>query len=270
MRNNALARAVCCILCLMLFAGCASTKNTPPASQSQDGATLPPSDEAVRPHPGSVAEVLDDYDTGPQQAIADPLEPWNRFWFHFNDIFYLYIARPLYRGYDFVMPDEFQSGLKNFLSNLLFPVRFVNALLQGRVQAAGVEFGRFIVNSTVGFGGFIDAAKGRKTVVSVDPIGEDLGQTLGYWGMGEGFYLVWPIIGPSSARDSVGLAGDAFLNPSFYLSSWQLSAAINGTLRFNSLGDILPTYEDVKGAAVDPYVGMREAYATFRQLHIQR
>lgn len=249
------ASLLCFLLCLTLqISGCAAKKGDAGAHAS-----------------GSTPVIeLDDYDTPSPRNIADPLEPWNRFWFRFNDIFYLYVARPLYRGYDFVAPKEFQAGLKNFLANVLFPVRFVNALLQGKPQAAGVEFGRFIVNSTVGFGGFIDAAKGRKTVVPVDPVGEDFGQTLGTWGMGSGWYIVWPVIGPSSARDTLGRAGDLLLTPTLYLQDVQVAVTVNSVLRFNTLGDILTTYEDVTGSAIDPYVAMREAYAGFRNAHIRR
>ena len=143
------------LLCILLLPACAAKDKKP----EDVNASVPAAEHALYPHKDVVAVELDDYDQSPVQLIADPMEPWNRFWFHFNDIFYLYVARPLYRGYDFIMPDEFQSGLKNFLTNLLFPVRFVNNLLQGKPMDAGVEFGRFIVNSTVGFGGFIDVAK---------------------------------------------------------------------------------------------------------------
>lgn len=264
--NKRVLLPVVLMLCFFLPA-CASKKAGAPEEMT---ASVPAADQALYPHREVVANELDDYDHAPAQIIADPLEPWNRFWFHFNDVFFLYVAKPLYKGYDFIMPREFQSGLKNFLTNMLFPVRFVNSLLQGKFKGAGVEFGRFIVNSTVGFGGFIDAAKGRKAVVDVDPAGEDLGQTLGYWGFGQGFYIVWPIIGPSSARDTVGLAGDVFLNPSFYLHARDVAMVGNATLRFNTLGDILPMYENVTEVAVDPYVAMREAYAAFRKLHVQK
>lgn len=257
---------------LLFCAGLCLPQNSRAAdmSTSDTHSALPASGQSAPAREG-IVDSLDDYGDGTAHpAIADPLEPWNRFWFHFNDIFYLHVARPAYRVYDTVMPDEFQSGLKNFLSNLLFPVRFVNCLLQGKPKAAGVEFGRFIVNSTVGFGGFFDVTKGRKTVVEMDPLGEDLGQTLGVWGVGHGFYIVWPILGPSSLRESVGLAGDYFLDPTFYLQPWEAAWGTAGTLRFNSLGDILPTYESVSKAAVDPYIAMREAYILFREQHAKQ
>ncbi len=226
-------------------------------------------------------DSLDSYGDTPIQTVADPLEPWNRFWFGFNDISYLYVFRPLYRAYDYVVPDDVQSGLTNFLNNLMFPVRFVNSLLQGKFSAAGVEFGRFMINTTVGMAGFIDVAKHKKTVVPVDPTGEDFGQTLGTWGFGEGFYLVLPLLGPSSLRDLVGIAGDYALSPTFYFNSpfiyndidmytsWAISGA-GGVLRFNDLGPVLDLYEDTTKLSVDPYVATREAYTGYRRSVITR
>ena len=271
------------LLCLTLSLGCVK-KNPAPA----DPALAEKSDDsqrftAVVPAVGASAihaygagqgqassENLDDYDSTPTQSIADPLEPWNRFWFRFNDIFYLHIARPVYQGYTYVMPNEFQAGIRNFFFNILFPMRFVNALLQGKPEAAGVEFGRFLVNSTVGLGGFIDAAKGRKAVVQVDPDGEDLGQTFGVWGIGPGFYIVWPFLGPKNLRDSVGMVGDWAADPTFYIQPWYASWGAVIGLRFNNLGEVLPTYENIKDVAVDPYIAMREAYSSYRQIQIVR
>lgn len=209
---------------------------------------------------------LDDYDTA-DASIADPFEPWNRFWFHFNDIFYLYVARPAYDAWVFITPHQLRGGLKNFFSNLLFPVRFVNNILQFRFMEAGVEFSRFIMNTTSS-AGFADVAKGKRTIVPVDPTGEDFGQTLGRWGIGQGFYLVWPILGPSSARDTIGRVGDVFTDPLFYLKPWELGTGLATGFRFNDLGDVLPLYEDLNSAAVDPYIAMREAYANFRKSQI--
>ncbi|MBQ1420509.1 MAG: VacJ family lipoprotein, partial [Desulfovibrio sp.] len=163
-------------------------------------------------------EELDDYASGEPQLIADPIEPWNRFWFGFNDIFYLYVANPAYRFWETVTPRQLRTGISNVFRNLLFPMRFINNLLQFRFKEAGVEFGRFIVNSTAGLGGLVDIAKHKKTIVPVHPEGEDFGQTLGRWGFGHGFYIVWPFIGPSSVRETFGRAGDYFLYPAFWAS----------------------------------------------------
>ena len=215
---------------------------------------------------------LDDYAAAPAQTVPDPLESWNRLWFGFNDVFYSCFFRPLYKAYAFVTPQELRAGLKNVLHNVLFPVRFVNSILQGKFLAAGVEFGRFIVNSTVGMGGLFNITKDKKTIVPVDPDGEDFGQTLGVWGMGPGMYLVWPIIGPSNARDTVGLGVDWMMDPLLFVPGTvtmnTVSTGIWGGLRFNAADGMLDSYENIKKAAVDPYISMRDIYTKYRQTRI--
>ena len=221
------------------------------------------------------ADELDDYASAPLRVIADPLEGWNRFWFGFNDVFYSYVFWPLYKTYAFVTPQELRTGLKNALTNALFPVRFVNAILQGKFFVAGVECSRFIVNSTLGIGGLINVTKDKKTIVPVDPEGGDFGQTLGIWGVGPGIYLVWPIIGPSTARDTVGRAADWLIDPLLFVpgtttTTHAISLATWGGLRFNAADDTLETYDAIKNAAVDPYIAMRDMYVKYRQSRIGR
>ena len=176
--------------------------NTAPPSTvyGQNGQSLPAPGITVREKKSvdqqvqDAADDLDDYENGPAQGIADPFEPWNRFWFGFNDIFYMYVADPAYKAWEAITPHQLRKGLHNFWHNLLFPVRFINNLLQLRFKEAGVEFGRFIINTTAGVGGLVDVAKNKKTIVPVDPSGEDFGQTLGRWGIPHGSS------GPFSAR----------------------------------------------------------------------
>ena len=219
-------------------------------------------------------EELDDYASGEPQLIADPIEPWNRFWFGFNDIFYLYVANPAYRFWETVTPRQLRTGISNVFRNLLFPMRFINNLLQFRFKEAGVEFGRFIVNSTAGLGGLVDVAKHKKTIVPVHPEGEDFGQTLGRWGFGHGFYIVWPFFGPSSVRETFGRAGDYFMYPAFWASyvihPWYVPSGIQTGFFFNDLDDVLPTYFDLKKAAVDPYIMMREGWVKHRAVQVAR
>lgn len=270
-------RSVLPALCLLLLLawGQPGAAQAAPADPPRAPSTVYAASPALAPgaitvHPyGQLqqSDSLDDYDSSPAASIADPLEPWNRFWFHFNDIFYLYVAKPAYNAWVFVTPHQLRSGLKNFFSNALFPMRFVNNILQFRFLEAGVEFGRFFINTTTL--GFADVAKGKKTIVPVDPTGEDFGQTLGRWGIGHGFYVVWPFIGPSSVRDSVGRVGDCFTDPFFYVYPWELATSSELALRFNALGDVLPLYEDLNSAAVDPYIAMREAYINFRNSQVK-
>jgi phospholipid-binding lipoprotein MlaA len=245
----------------------------PEAAQAENHNAVAPGAYPDRLSPLEEDE-LDDYLSAPAQAISDPLEGWNRFWFGFNDVLYVWVLQPLHKAYVFVTPQELRTGLKNALTNALFPVRFVNSLLQGKFLAAGVEFSRFILNSTLGVGGLINMAKDHKTIVPVDPEGADFGQTLGVWGAESGFYLVLPLIGPSTARDAVGRAGDWLIDPLLFVPGTTttnvVTLAIWGGLRFNAADDTLNTYENIKKAAVDPYIAMRDMYAKYRQNRIAR
>lgn len=217
----------------------------------------------------AISDDLDDYDSAPPVAIADPLESWNRFWFRFNDVFYVHIAQPVYKGWKFVTPRFFRTGMSNLFHNMLFPTRFINNILQFRFFEAGVEFSRFMMNM-MGSAGLVNQAGNKKTIVPVDPSGEDFGQTLGRWGFGPGFYLVWPFIGPSSLRDTFGRIGDLFTDPLFYVHPWELSTGTEVFLRFNDLDSVLPAYVDLRSIAIDPYSAMRDAYVTLRQAQIKR
>ena len=210
----------------------------------------------------------DDYLESHGHVVADPLEPWNRAVFKFNDAVLDYVARPAYKGYAYVTPKFMRTGIKNFFHNLSFPVRFVNNLLQGKGKAAGVEMSRFVLNTTGGLGGFFDVAKGKETIVPVED--EDMGQTFGVWGVGEGFYIVWPLLGPSSARDSVGRVGDYFLEPLNYVQPSELSLGLSAAKTFNELDDVLDLYDDLKRAAIEPYSSVRDAYVQYRRAKIAK
>ena len=215
---------------------------------------------------------LDDDDTYLEDVavvpVNDPLEGWNRAMFTFNDAMLDYVARPLHEGYRAVTPEFMRTGISNFFHNLMFPVRFANNILQGRFLGAGVEMSRFVLNSTAGLGGFIDVAKDKKPIVPVHD--EDFGQTLGVWGFGEGIYIVWPVLGPSTARDSMGMAGDYFLNPITYVKPEGLSWGLTAVRTFNDLDSTLDAYDSLKGLAVEPYTAVRDGYIQFRRAQIEK
>ncbi len=211
----------------------------------------------------------DDYlDKFEPPIVPDPLEPWNRAVFRFNDFMLDQVARPVYQGYAYITPQFMRTGIKNFFHNISFPVRFVNNLLQGKGKAAGVEMSRFILNSTAGLGGLFDVAKYHEPVVPVED--EDFGQTLGAWGAGEGFYIVWPLLGPSTVRDTTGLVADTFLEPTSYLRPWGLRVGVKGGKIFNELDDILDHYDELKRAAIEPYTSVRDAYVQYRRAKIAK
>ncbi len=215
-------------------------------------------------------DMLSDFDDDldlPHDTIADPLEPVNRVFFRFNDKLYYWVLKPTATGYSKVMPQPARKGVKNFFKNLGFPVRFVNCILQGKFEGAGHEFGRFVVNSTIGIAGFMDIASSQFEIKEYD---EDLGQTLGSYGIGHGFFINWPFLGPSSLTDTIGSAGDAFLDPlnwSDMKTKYEL--AIKGFELINSTSLRIGEYEDLKKAALDPYVAYRDAYYQYRQAQIK-
>ncbi len=152
---------------------------------------------------------------GPQNLLAeanekDPWEGFNRGVFKFNDTLDRYVLRPVAKGYDRVLPDPVQDGIGNFFSNLGDLVTVFNGLLQGKFGQAGLDSTRFLINTTVGFFGFIDIG----SRIGLDKHDEDFGQTLGFWGVSSGPYLVLPFFGPSTLRDAGGII------PDFYLSSY--------------------------------------------------
>jgi len=199
--------------------------------------------------------------------VADPLSPWNRAMFHFNDKLYFWAVKPLARGYKAVAPEFFRTGVKNFFRNITTPIRLVNCILQAKGKAAAVEFSRFIVNTTIGVLGFGSPADKYPRLAPLDA--EDLGQTLGNYGLGNGFYLVWPILGPSTLRDSIGRAGDFFLDPVSYVEPAEASMGIRGFDMVNNTSFRIGDYESLKKAAIDPYTALRNVYLQIRENKIK-
>ena len=202
-----------------------------------------------------------------QEGIPDPLEPLNRLFFNFNDKLYFWFLKPVALGYRAVVPRPVRGSVRDMFYNLAFPIRFVNCLFQAKFDGAANEFGRFIVNSTIGIGGLFDVAKHYDMKRS----DEDLGQTLGTYGAGPAFFINWPVLGPSSLRDTVGLAGDAFLDPLNYIfPHTKYNAAVKGYKAVNRTSLSIGEYEDLKKAALDPYIAMRDAYFQYRQNEIKK
>ncbi len=208
---------------------------------------------------GFEADIFEENQAGPQShtIVADPLEGFNRAVFVFNDKLYMYGLEPIAKGYKRVVPPFARKGINNFFNNLFFPIRFVNDLLQGNGEAAAMEFSAFFINTTLGFGGLNDFAQ---KYVGIRPQDEDFGQTLGSYGIGNGFYLVLPVLGPSSLRDAVGRAGDWFVNPINYAQPWELSWGALGLDKVSRTSFHIGEYEAFKKASLDPYTAMRNAY----------
>lgn len=196
--------------------------------------------------------------------IPDPLEPFNRAMFWFNDKLYFYALKPVARGYSAVVPQFARVGVRRFFANITTPVRFANSVLQLNFRSAGVDLARFVINTTVGVAGFTDPARDRWEIFPVD---EDFGQTLGRWGLGPGLYITWPVFGPSSARDTVGLVADSFANPVNYVLVSEQAALIGVKAyeRVNGVSLDIGVYEDIKRDAFDPYIYVRDAWHQHRE-----
>lgn len=200
-------------------------------------------------------------------AINDPLYAINYTFYNINDILYEVVMKPAAKTYNFFIPVEFRTVIKNFFYNLRFPIRFVNCLLQFKGTKAAQEVGGFFLNTTVGLVGLGDVA----SYYDLKPSPEDLGQTLGFWGLGNGFYIVYPILGPSSLRDSARFVDSYFLDPVNWLKydkfggySWRTTVAITAYDKFNELSFQLEDIDAFKKAAFEPYIGVRDAYVEYR------
>ena len=194
--------------------------------------------------------------------IADPLEPFNRAMHQFNDKLYFWALKPVAQGYKIVVPEPARISVKNFFSNLKFPSRFLSCLLQADFSGAVTEFGRFTINTIWGIGGLLNPSANKEMDLQMQDT--DLGQTLGVYGVGQGFYIVWPILGPSSPRDSISIAGDYFLYPVSYIYPWYAWLGVRGYEEVNATSLRIGDYESLKGAAIDPYVAFRDAYIQYR------
>ncbi|MBW2099608.1 MAG: VacJ family lipoprotein [Deltaproteobacteria bacterium] len=210
-------------------------------------------------------DLLDEWEEEPI-SVADPLAPWNRLMFHFNDKFYFWILKPVSKGYKALTPQIVRTGVRNFFFNITAPIRLVNCVVQGKGEAAAGEFARFVVNSTIGVLGFGNPAK---TYPEFNPDEEDMGQSFGAYGIGNGFYIVWPFLGPSTLRDSVGLIGDSFLNPVNYVSPTEASLGITGFKTVNNTSMKIGEYESFKETAFEPYEALRNAYIQNRKKMVE-
>lgn len=209
-----------------------------------------------------------------ETEIFDPLEPYNRVMTSVNDYLYVNLLTPTARAYSKVLPKDARVGISNFFQNITFPIRFVNNILQFKFSYALEELGRFGVNSTVGILGFMDPAR---EYLNLQERKEDFGQTLGYYGVGEGFHIVMPLLGPSNLRDRLGSFADGYIAPPSYYSVFSdkitdkflESMAINTFNSINSTSLNLGQYESIKKDAIDLYPFLRDSYTQIREKEIK-
>ncbi len=207
------------------------------------------------------AKSGDSYST----EINDPIEPINRGIFAFNNVIDIILIEPAAKAYNTVFPGFFRDGIRNFMRNLKSPITLANNLLQGQIGDAGVTVARFLVNTTAGVGGLVDVASTHGLTYKQ----EDFGQTLAVWGMGDGFYLVLPIIGPSSLRDAGGLAVDTYADP---VRLWAHNTDNEWVYYTRVMVDGLDTrarlvsaVQDLRRNSLDYYAAVRSAYTQKRR-----
>lgn len=265
-RNNGVKLPAWLIVILaVLTSGCAVSEKTlssnyvTPASARLSS---PKSDKPAGPLANNDFDLLEEELAEQMIKVADPLEPLNRIMYHVNDTLYFWVLKPVTEVYKNITPVPARLGIRNFFHNLTTPIRFVNCHLQGKTTAADTELNRFLINTTAGILGFGDPAKDQHGLEP--PEDEDLGQTLATYGLGDGFYIVWPLLGPSTVRDSVGTVGGLFLNPVFYVESTEATISISTVKFTNEKSFHIGEYETFKSAALDPYVAMREVYIQYR------
>jgi phospholipid-binding lipoprotein MlaA len=191
----------------------------------------------------------------------DPWQPFNRAVFRFNTDFDNAFLKPTAQAYQFITPEPLDEGITNFFNNIADATSAVNNVLQFKLSRAGSDVGRVFVNTTVGFVGFFDVASN----VGLPSYKEDFGQTLGYWGFGAGPYFVIPILGPSTVRDTFGLAGDIVLDPFFNLEEHEIYWGFVTLRVVDRRADLLVAGELVDEAAIDRYSFVRDAYLQRRQ-----
>ena len=198
-------------------------------------------------------------------GVYDPLEPMNRGVFAFNNALDRAVIEPVARVYNFLTPDFFRAGVQNFMRNLRAPLVVANNILQGDVKGAGVATARFVMNTVGGIGGLFDFAAAHG--LPYEP--EDFGQTLAVWGFGEGFYLVLPVLGPSSLRDSAGLAVDTLADPvrlyAFNRNEEWIYYTRGAVEGLDNRARMVGAVNDRRRNSLDYYAAVRSAYTQKRR-----
>ena len=239
-------------MCILLSCGLMACSAVPELEQ-----------DAVTPK----VELPSDNELGLMSAYADPWEGFNRRMYYFNAKADQYVLLPVVSGYKKVTPDFVETGINNFFNNLGEIPTFINSLLQLKISVAGETLGRFALNSTIGLAGVFDAA----TPIGLVEQNEDFGQTLGYWGVNSGPYLVLPLLGPSSLRDATGLVFDSL---AYQQAIDELGMKADEELFLSLLQSIdarasLPFRYYSSGSAFE-YENLRLLYMKYREIQIAR
>ncbi|MDT3776859.1 VacJ family lipoprotein [Nitrospira sp. MA-1] len=279
------------ILCLTVgLSGCAGNAKS---TKTQGGMESEPTIQMVEFEDGldsegeeKETEFFDPFDESDQAQGKDydPLEPVNSAVFEFNYRLDKYVVKPAAKVYNFFIPPDVQQSFSNVFQNIRFVPRLFNNLFQAKFQGAGIELSRFLINSTLGVGGLFDPAK---IMFDLDTPQEDMGQTLGSYGVGPGPFLMIPFLGPFTLRDGIGFIGDSFLDPFNWLVLPFIEIADaprlvqhDPTVTFSRLGMVagetvnlraltLEKFQGVEEGTLDLYGAVRNAYLQQRRKAIQ-
>ncbi|MDF2489309.1 MAG: VacJ family lipoprotein [Pseudomonas sp.] len=192
----------------------------------------------------------------------DPWEAVNRPIFRFNDVLDTYALKPLAQGYQFVTPQFLEDGIHNVFQNLGDVTNLANNVLQLKPHAAGVDTARLIVNTTFGLGGFLDVG----TRMGLQRNDEDFGQTLGYWGLNSGPYVVIPLLGPSTVRDAFAKYPDTYTRPYRYIDHVPTRNTVLAADVVDTRASLLSAEKLISG---DKYVFIRNAYLQNREFRVK-
>ena len=268
------------VLIIFLFNACSSKEGITVKNTISNNKNL---SKTLENKKDIISEEDDDFDDEfndefeeEKKEVFDPLSGYNRLMTSFNDTVFINVLSPVAKGYGYVLPQTIRVGISNFFNNLLFPIRFTNNLLQLKFKNSAEELGRFVVNTTWGLGGFMDPAKNE---LGWKEHNEDFGQTLGYYGVGEGFHIVLPFLGPSNLRDMTGLVAASYMSPLSSTGAEDIkykipknsleSYSITAVSTVNDISLKQGQYENIKKDAFDLYPFLRDIYNQKRKKEIE-
>lgn len=271
---------------LIVLSGCAAQKGSKGTLTSQvetglitDTTASSTALEAAAAREGSSEEPFDPF-ASPDETATEEYDPWeslNTKFFEFNRQLDRWVLKPVAKGYNVLVPNSVQVGVSNVFYNSRVTPRFMNNIFQGKFKGAGIEAGRFLINTTVGIGGFFDVAQRFNLTIPE----EDTGQTLGFYGVKPGPYLMVPLLGPYTVRDLVGYAGDIALNPIYWMvvptihnidaiptvvsvheqaATYGISIGARAIEIVNDRSLNLEKFEGVEESTLDLYAAVRNAY----------
>jgi len=239
-------RTLLLCLALLLLQACAAKKPGPTLNQNASAEQ-------------EYEEMYDE--AGNSGTYPDSLEGLNRGVFSFNDGFITYVFSPIDTVYTGFFPPDIRAGFGNFYRNLGYPVRLINALLQFKFDKMAKETASFALNTVFGVGGLFNITRNMPSLQSSP---EDFSQTLAFYGLGSGTYLVLPIIGSTTLRDAVGSVADSFVHPLSFVTPDSARYSLIGHDRANSASANLPTYKNIKEESFDHYTSMKDVYFQYR------